>query len=236
MKHFIIGLLAALAFTACAPWSEQVVGTGEVIRKPLTVAAFSGIEVEGSLNVVVRKGAVQRVEVEGQPELVDLVQLDVRKGIWEIGTTKGYSTNKPFTVFITVPVLDHIRIDGSGDVDAQDVFGAGKTVLSSNGSGDLKTTNLNEQRLIVHLAGSGNVDLTGTAANFDGQVQGSGNIEALGLSAGAASVVIQGSGDIAITAIEDLNATVEGSGNVRYRGKPLVTTRIQGSGTVVPAE
>jgi uncharacterized protein YaiE (UPF0345 family) len=80
------------------------------------------------------------------------------------------------------------------------------------------------------------VDLTGTAAYFDGQVQGSGNIEALGLSAGKASVVIQGSGDIAITAIEDLNATVEGSGNVRYRGKPQVTSRILGSGTVVPAE
>ena len=51
-----------------------------------------------------------------------------------------------------------------------------------------------------------------------------------------ATIIIQGSGDVTLTAIEELNATVQGSGNVRYRGKPLVTTRIQGSGTVVPAE
>jgi hypothetical protein len=236
MKHFIIGLLAVLAFTACGPWGDQVVGTGEVIRKPLTVPAFNGIEVDGSLNVVVREGDLQRVEVEGQHALVDLIELDVRKGIWEIGTSKGYTTDRPFTVFITVPVLDHIAILGSGSVDAENVFGAGKTVLSNKGSGDLEATNVNEQRLITYLLGSGNVDITGTAANFDGQVQGSGNIEALGLSSGTANVVIQGSGDIALTAIEQLSATVEGSGNVRYRGKPRVSSRILGSGTVVPAE
>jgi len=236
MKHLLTGLLAAATLTACGPFGEQVVGTGEVIRKPLTVPAFTGIEVDGSLNVVVRKGPVQQVEVEGQPELVDLMELNVSGGVWEIGTSKGYRTDRPFTVFITVPVLDHIRIDGSGDVDAQDVFGAGKTVLASNGSGDLKALNLNEQRLIVHVAGSGNAELSGTAANLDAQVQGSGNIAAPALSAGKATIIIQGSGDVTLTAIEQLNATVEGSGNVRYGGKPLVTTRIQGSGTVVPAE
>jgi hypothetical protein len=67
-------------------------------------------------------------------------------------------------------------------------------------------------------------------------VQGSGTINAPALSAGKATIIIQGSGDVTLTAIEQLNATVEGSGNVRYGGKPLVTSRIQGSGTVVPAE
>ena len=35
--------------------------------------------------------------------------------------------------------------------------------------------------------------------------------------------------------VHHLDATVGGSGNVRYRGQPKLISRVQGSGTVAPA-
>ncbi|MBL8001884.1 MAG: DUF2807 domain-containing protein [Flavobacteriales bacterium] len=232
----------ALAFSAlgivllsagCA--MDMLHGTGEPEQRVLEVAPFTGIEVDGALDVVVTHGAQQRVVVEAQRELLELVRTDVRKGVWHLSTTRSYSTDKPFIVRIEVPRLDHVTLDGSGDVMADSVFGAGRTTIALMGSGNVLARSLHEERLTVTLGGSGNITLTGTADRMDGTIEGSGNIHALDLAAAHAEVVVQGSGDLELTAIEELDATVGGSGNVRYRGQPKLISRVQGSGTVAPA-
>ena len=234
---FILSGLLAIAISGCSGLGMDCAkGTGDLVRKPIIVPAFHGIELEGSVDVVVRKGAVQQVELEGQKEVVDLITAEVDDGVWHIGSSKCYSTDRPFAVFITIPEVDHIAVAGSGDVQADSVFGAGETLLRIAGSGGIRASGLSEKRLIVHIDGSGDVEVGGTTTNFDAQVQGSGNIVGGALSAAEAEVVIQGSGDAEITAITNLNATVQGSGSVRYHGKPQVRSRIEGSGAVVPAE
>ncbi|MCC7503031.1 MAG: DUF2807 domain-containing protein [Flavobacteriales bacterium] len=239
MTHnsFGLSILLALVLSGCSGLGIDCVnGTGDPVRKTITVPTFHGIELEGSVDVVISRGTVQLVEVEGQKEMVDLITTQVDNGVWNIEASKCFSTDRPFTVHITIPELDHIAVAGSGDVQADSVFGAGETVLRIAGSGNIRASGLNEKRLIVNIQGSGDVEISGTAANFDAQVQGSGNIMAGPLSAAEVEVVIQGSGDAEFTAITSLNATVQGSGNVRYRGKPKVVSRIEGSGSVVPAE
>lgn len=233
----VLTIMLALALCGCSGLGIDCVnGSGEPVRKTIAVPAFHGIELEGSMDVVIRKGAVQQVELEGQKEVVDLITAKVDDGVWHIEASKCFATDRPFTVFITIPEVDHLAIAGSGDVQADSVFGAGETLLRVAGSGGMRASGLNEKRLIVHIQGSGDVELGGTTTNFDAQVQGSGNIMAGSLSVAQAEVVIQGSGNAELTAITSLNATVQGSGNVRYHGKPNLVSRIEGSGAVVPAE
>lgn len=214
---------------------DMVHGTGEPEQRVLDVGPFTGLEVDGALDVVITHGAQQRVVVEAQRELLDLVTTEVRKGVWNLSTRQAYATDKPFTVRIEMPRLDHLTLDGSGDVMADSVFGAGRTSIALRGSGDVVARALSEERLTVTLGGSGDITLTGTADRMDGTIDGSGTIHALDLAAAHAEVVVQGSGDLELTAIEELDATVGGSGNVRYRGQPKLTSRVQGSGTVAPA-
>lgn len=233
MRTLILLLTVALAGgcrTVC------VTGTGPMTRVPLDVPAFTGIEAEGSLEVRVSPGPAQAVEVEGPADLVGLVTAEVRKGIWHITTRDCYSTDQPFVVHIRIPRLDHITLSGSGNVTADSVFGAGRTLLAVHGSGDLIAHEVHEERLIASVQGSGNITVTGTADHFDAEVQGSGDVQGRELSASHAEVAVQGSGDVELTAVEQLNASVQGSGDVRYRGQPKVASRIQGSGTVVPIE
>jgi hypothetical protein len=213
-----------------------VTGTGPATRVPLDVPAFTGIEAEGSLEVRVSPGPAQAVEVEGPADLVGLVTTEVRKGIWHIATSDCYSTDQPIVVHIRIPRLDHITVSGSGNVTADSVFGAGRTLLAVHGSGDLIAHEVHEERLIASVQGSGSITITGTADHFDAEVQGSGDLLGLALSASHAEVAVQGSGDVELTAVEQLNASVQGSGDVRYRGQPKVASRIQGSGTVVPVQ
>jgi len=211
-------------------------GTGAVERHALVLPAFTGIVVEGAMDVHVTRGTEQAVELEGQSNITALVTTEVRNGVWHINTSTCTTTDEPFVVHIRIPRIERITIEGSGDVTADSVFGAGSTVFTVKGSGDLVARDLREQRLMVTVKGSGDVALYGTTGHLDADVHGSGSLRAAGLSAAHAEVAVQGSGDVELTPVEDLDATVMGSGNIRYRGQPKVTSRIQGSGTVVPLE
>lgn len=230
---FLLPVLVAASLSAPC---DHVKGTGDVVKKTVPVGSFHGILVEGAIDVEVTPGTAQQVEIEAQANLIELVTTDVRNGIWTIGTgEKGYSTDKPFVVHITVPSIDRVAIEGSGDVKALGAFTADEVELSVQGSGDLSWTT-DAKSIKTTVQGSGDIRLTGSCTALTAAVQGSGDINARGLSAGSASASTSGSGDIIVNTSGELTASVEGSGDVVYQGSPAqVRSSVNGSGEVRPA-
>lgn len=231
---FTIPALAACLLTAPAP-CDHVKGEGAVVKKQLTVDAFHGIQVEGSMNVVLTQSATRSVEVEAQANLVDLVTTVVQNGVWIIETSKGYSTNKAFTVHISAPLIDIVHVNGSGDVSSEGTFTAGNVALTIQGSGDIGF-NCEAKNVRVDIGGSGDVKLSGSSTTLRATIEGSGDVMANDLKTGDAVVEVQGSGDVKVAASQSLIAEVQGSGDVVYSGQPAhVSRNVQGSGEVRPA-
>lgn len=219
-----------LAFTATA--CDQVKGEGNVQKKNLTVAAFHGIAMEGSMDVVLTQGATQSVVVEAQANIAALVTTEVRNGIWIISTEKSYSTDKDFVVRITAPLIDVVKLDGSGDVTSSGTFTADVMKLAIAGSGNI-TMNFNAERTEADIDGSGDLKLSGTTKALNVDLAGSGDVNAKGLRAGKADVDIMGSGDVTLYASESLDASIAGSGDIAFAGRPgKVSTNVMGSGEV----
>ena len=84
------------------------------------------------------------------------------------------------------------------------------------------------------ISGSGNIQLTGKipAAELKAVVSGSGNVKAIDFPANDVNVKIGGSGNCMVNAVKNLVARLAGSGNIIYRGQPLVDTAILGTGIV----
>lgn len=227
--------LAATAAFVQASWAlpcDHVKGTGEVVKKGLAVDAFHGILVEGSIDVVLTKSSAQKVEVEAQANIGELVTTEVNNGVWTITTSKNYSTGKTFTIYISVPVMDEVHILGSGDVSGKDTFTAGKVDLSIEGSGDIDLA-FEASDVSAHVAGSGDIKLSGSCGALAVAIEGSGDVNARAMKAKNAAVSTMGSGDVTVTASESLKASIEGSGDVVYNGSPAsVTKNVSGSGEV----
>jgi hypothetical protein len=230
----ILTLAATAAFmqASLALPCDHVKGTGEVVKRALTVEAFHGIIVEGSIDVVFTKAGTQRVEVEAQANIGELVTTEVNNGVWTIGTSKNYSTNKVFTVHISLPVIDQVHILGSGNVSGKDVFTAGKVDLDIEGSGDIDLA-FEANELSAAIAGSGDMKLSGSCSTLSVAVAGSGDVNAKGLKAKNASVSTSGSGDVSVTTSGSLDATIAGSGDIVFSGNPAkVNQHVSGSGEV----
>lgn len=207
-------------------------GHGEVVRTPLSVSPFDRIVVQGSLDVVIHKGATHSAEVEGQKNLADLVSTEVINGTWTIRTEPCVRSSKPFVVHLTTPTLDAIHLQGSGRVEGVAPLAASDLDLRVQGSGDLQLEILSE-RTTAFVDGSGDILLTGSSEEFNGQVQGSGDLRAAALETRNATASVTGSGDLQVQCRDKLRATVTGSGSVRYLGPPAQLERhVTGSGTI----
>jgi Putative auto-transporter adhesin, head GIN domain len=226
--------LLATAFVAssfAAP-CDHVKGTGNVEKKTLTVSAFHGIVMAGSMNVELTQGPTQSVVVEAQPNIAALVTTEVHNGIWTITTEKGYSTDKDFIVRITVPVIDVVHLEGSGDVTSNGSFDVKNMDVEISGSGNI-TLAFNAQSADVDVAGSGDMKLSGSARKLSVGVAGSGDINAKELRSSDATVDVAGSGDVTLYASESLEASIAGSGDIQFAGRPgRVNTNVMGSGEV----
>ncbi|MBP6392362.1 MAG: DUF2807 domain-containing protein [Flavobacteriales bacterium] len=226
----LLGLALCVSVTATP--CDPVKGTGEVVKRTITVDAIHGIKVMGSMDVILTQAATQSIEIEAQANIADLVSTTVRNGIWYLDTEKSYSTNKDFIVRISVPNIDLVHIDGSGDVKAMSRFTGDDVELGIAGSGDM-TMEYAAKNIEASISGSGTIRLSGECTALKAAIAGSGDVIATKLNAARADAAIAGSGDISLTALESLHASIAGSGNVTYKGKPTAIHKdVVGSGEV----
>ncbi|XYJ10285.1 head GIN domain-containing protein [Telluria sp. B2] len=197
------------------PFSGKTVdGDGVATRDTRQVAALTGLDVGGSMIVEVRVGGAPSLVVEGDSNLVHLVQTETRGSTLHIGTEGRLRSTTPLKVTYTVPRLTELNAGGSGHVTVRDLKG---------------------EPLDVRQGGSGVTRLYGEVAELDARVSGSGKIDASELRAGSAKMAVSGSGRLIVGQVrgEYARATVSGSGLVQASGTvQRLNASVSGSGSV----
>lgn len=232
MRTLLIALAALFAVSATAIRYTHVKGTGEVVRRTITMPPFHGIALCGSMDVRLTPGKTTSVTVEAQANIAELVATEVKDGIWRIATRSDYSTQKPFIVHIQAPSIDMVSIEGSGEVTGDGSFTAGAIRLSVSGSGDMDLA-LDCDAVEAEVSGSGEIRLAGRCTAMKCSIDGSGDIEASRLACRDASLSVSGSGSIAADASGRVDASISGSGGIALARKPAdLSRRITGSGSL----
>ena len=84
----------------------------------------------------------------------------------------------------------------------------------------------------MSIAGSGDINLGGTANELDASIAGSGTVKADRLKAKSVVLNIAGSGDATVWATDTMKLSIAGSGDVKYWGDAKVTQSVAGSGSI----
>ena len=104
---------------------------------------------------------------------------------------------------------------------------------SVSGSGQIYVDAESSGAFSGDVSGSGKINIQGRAQSADLVISGSGEVHGYGLSVARCNARISGSGDIEITATDDLDANISGSGTISYKGNPNhVNSHSSGSGKV----
>lgn len=230
----VIALVTAgFVFPGCVHvFVDCVKGNGKVTTELRPVGAFTGVQVKGSTDVVLRQDDRVSVEVEAEENLIPLIRTAVEDGALVIDTRKCIDNTKPVVVHVAAPRLTSILVSGSGNIRSEGHLVAEKIDIGVSGSGDIALS-LAGTELVARISGSGGITLKGSGRSLDAEIDGSGDIDASDLPVTRARAHINGSGDCAVNTAERLDAAISGSGDITYRGPVSdVRSTINGSGSV----
>ena len=213
-------------------WGTAVTGEGPVVKQEISLAAFDGVDLGFDGNVIMTPGSVQKVVIEGQQNIIDLIKRDVKDGTWKIDFSKSVRESKGVTVYITVPTVKRVALTGSGSITSKGRFSdLNKLDVALSGSGDI-VFDAEASDMKLQISGSGDIEVMGTTNTLDVAISGSGDVTASSLKASKCRIQISGSGDAEVLVNGDLETSISGSGDVMYKGEANVTARISGSGEV----
>jgi hypothetical protein len=226
---FLLSLIIVLG-SCCETWDCER-GRGASVTREIYLQPFNSFDLNGSGDVYLYKGEEQRVVVEGQENILDLLEERVDNDHWEINFRECINNHDKLVFHITLPEIRFASISGSGKIVSLDTLSGTEMTFNMYGSGDINVK-VDANLVRAAISGSGNILMGGVANEGELRISGSGNVKAFDLKTRVARAIISGSGNIEVFAENDLVATISGSGNIRYKGSPSVDSNISGSGTV----
>lgn len=228
-------------------------GLNQSEARPLALDAVRAVSTTGGLDVDIRIGSPASLKVEGDSNLLKLVETELDGDKLIIRQVRGYDSDNELRVHLVLPQLARLENTGSGEVSlaglaagdlAVRMTGSGETRLAGKlaqldaeliGSGDLVATELMPSSVKVAVLGSGDAQLgKQVLSHLDADVKGSGSISASG-TAGTLRAAVLGSGDVQLRDLQANDATVEllGSGDVAVYAVQSISATAKGSGDIV---
>lgn len=195
---------------------------------------FTGVSLRGPDDVEVRTGAGFSVQAQGDPAMLDRLEIAVDGDRLRIGRRSGeatlWSDGDRVRILVTMPVIATAELAGTGDLTI-DRAGTGFAGAVS-GSGDLTVGRIDGGEVRLAVSGSGTIAASGDADRLRAAVTGSGDIVAPDLRVRSAQVSLVGSGDVRAAVSGEAQVTLAGSGDVDLGSLARCTARRTGSGEV----
>jgi len=234
---FVTLALIGLAWLPLAGEATAATGSGKLATETRALPDFQAIELSGSMDLKVRQGSPQSVQVQADDNLLLLLEtvvegsgadarLNVKWKRWQ-----SIQTRSKVVVTVVVPKLSAVALKGSGDLQV-DAFNTPALKLAISGAGDAEIKDLATEELVVSLSGSGNLAGQGKATKLKVSIAGSGDVRLSDLQSEEVRVSIAGSGEAAVHAQKSLDVSIAGSGDVSYVGNPTVKSSVAGSGSI----
>lgn len=205
-------------------------------------AQVVNVEIHGPIDLRLEQSNTPKMSISGEQGLLDDLHAVVDGDTLKI-SGKGLKMNSHHNlrVALSLPNLQNLKVQGSGDVLAKGF--SGETMLVAlrgsgdvrfdgqyknltaqlQGSGDLDITSPNSEQVTLELTGSGDITAKGQAKNLQTKVKGSGELRADNLIASVVNTESVGSGETQIHAKQSVQVDIRGTGEVNVYGNP--TTR-----------
>lgn len=236
IKQFILSALILILGSTTSCIYDSVDGNGIRASEERVATNFDKVNSSGTFEVYISQGEDYILIVSAEENILPYIETRVSNGILNIDNEdfKSIRNDLPMEVFITMPVLEGIKLSGSGSINT-DYFVCDEMDIILSGSGRIQTSCSTEE-VEATVSGSGLVNISGDTKTAEFNISGSGNIEAVQLSTMGCHSNISGSGDVWISVDKLLEANISGSGNVYCYGNPRIAKRISGSGNIVIQE
>ena len=197
-----VAILVAIGLRVRDHFAPGVRGSGTLKTETFDLERFDQVTLVGVGTARIDIGEPQLLEITTDDNLFALLSIGVKEGTLAIRSLQEIRPSE-LLVKIRVPDLRGVALAGYPTVEVPSI------VRESFG---------------ITIAGHGIAKVSGKTDSLKVKITGNGLVLATGLAARRAEVEIAGAGDVELHASDALAVTCYGSGHVRYRGEPKLTS------------
>lgn len=195
------------------------------------VGDFERISNIGPQDIEIQFGDEIAVRAEGATSGLEVV---VENGELIIRPRNGWDIPRlsSTTVFVTVPKLTRVALNGSGDVSVDQVKGDRFEGVIEGFAGDFTIKGLDVEEAEFTINGPGDIAAAGVARATRVTINGPGEVQAGDLRSQTAVIAVRGPGDVELAVEQEADVTVDGPGEVDIDGPARCTISTSGPGSV----
>jgi hypothetical protein len=200
-----------------------------------TSQKFTKIKVSTGLDLYLSQGTKNKVTLEADENLHDIIITEVNDGVLKIYSEKNIWQAKARKVYVTVKNLEGLTATSGSDVYTEDVLKVETIKVSATSGADIRIA-LDADTVETSATSGSDIRISGTANNHTSRANSGASIEAYKLISKNATVQVSSGADINIYASESINAKASSGGDIDFKGNPREINKKSSSGGSVSAK
>lgn len=236
-KKLLALLFVSVLMSSCnVNMFNRVNGNRNVVTADRSTSQkFTKIKVSTGLDLYLSQGTKNKVTLEADENLHDIIITEVNDGVLKIYSEKNIWQAKARKVYVTVKNLEGLTATSGSDVYTEDVLKVESIKISATSGADIRIA-LDADTVETSATSGSDIRISGTANNHTSRANSGASIEAYKLISKNATVNVSSGADINIYASESINAKASSGGDIDFKGNPREINKKSSSGGSVSAK
>jgi hypothetical protein len=193
-----------------------VVANAQSVKKTLTPAKFTKLDISSALNVEYVKGNIYKVEINAPERYLENVKV-TNKGdvlVLKLECQKCNTKNgESFDIVVMSPQIDEVEVSGACSFTSKATLDGSKLKLDVNGASNVNL-NLKVDYLDLDVNGASSAKLVGTAKKVDADVNGASSFKGQDLKVETMKIECEGVSNSKVNVSGNLTASSSGMSHV----------------------
>lgn len=216
MKKRLLFLMMVIFLYAC----HYTEGSGNIVTEKRNMGNFDGISVGGGFDVEVKIGPVAEVTVEADDNIIQYIETTVDDGTLKIRTEEDHNiSDAHIKIYITMPVLTHIKAFASADITVRDVIKSSEKLSFSASSSASIVAEAIAPEIEADASSNASIRLTGKTKNYFVEVSSGADVKTENLLSENTQVKASSGASAKVHASIALKASASSGANIRYLGE-----------------
>jgi hypothetical protein len=211
--------------------------TGDIVTERRSIEPFTETIIYDNINVIIVQDSLTYLEVNAGENLLPLINTEIQNGKLIIENNNKCNWVRDFSVpvnvYMHVPSLHILDTYGSGKIYSQNTLSVDVIEINNRNTADIKLDIIANEIYSKQHAAFGDNTISGSCGFLFVYNIGNGFCDCNQLSTSRATVISNTTGQTYVNACDDLHAEIASSGNVYYKGAPVISSVITGTGKLI---
>ena len=223
LTKIIVSIILTLLLFSCefnSGWNSGVAGDRNVITKEQSLNdTFNEIHVSRGLDVYLTQGSSDRVVIEADGNLHDIILVEVNNNVLKITAEENIRSAASKKVLVNFKNVDKITATSGSDIYSNNTIKVDNLSLETTSGSDMQLEIETQYLNCLSTSGS-DLELKGRAETLKAEANSGSDIDAGDLLAEKSTVKATSGASVTVNSSKELIAKANSGGDVTYYGNP----------------